>query len=162
MDKLTLRAPAKLNLLLDITGKRPDGYHEVRMVMQTVSWYDVLRFEKTDRPGISFRVTDPSGKPLTEERSGIPWDERNLVLRAVRLLSSDPARFVGLSITLEKSIPSQAGLGGGSSDAAAALLGINRLYELGFSREALAEKALHLGADVPFSPKIFKIKRLFI
>ena len=72
MDKLTLRAPAKLNLLLDITGKRPDGYHEVRMVMQTVSWYDVLRFEKTDRPGISFRVTDASGKPLTEERSGSP------------------------------------------------------------------------------------------
>ena len=150
MDKLTLRAPAKLNLLLDITGKRPDGYHEVRMVMQTVSWYDVLRFEKTGRPGISFRVTDPSGKPLTEERSGIPWDERNLVLRAVRLLSSDPACFEGLSITLEKSIPSQAGLGGGSSDAAAALLGINRLYELGFSREAIAEKALRLGADVPF------------
>ena len=79
-----------------------------------------------------------------------PGRHRNLVLQALRLLSADPARFEGLSITLEKNIPSQAGLGGGSSDAAAALLGINRLYELGFTREELAEKALRLGADVPF------------
>ena len=150
MDKLTLLAPAKLNLLLDITGKRPDGYHEVRMIMQTVSWFDRLTLEKTGRSGISFRVTGPEGQALSMEESGIPLDERNLVLKAVRLLSDDAASFEGLRITLEKNIPSQAGLGGGSSDAAAALLGIDRLYELGHSREELAEKALKLGADVPF------------
>ena len=65
MNKLTLLAPAKLNLLLDITGKRPDGYHEVRMIMQTVSWFDVLRFEKTSDSGIFFRVTGPGGQALS-------------------------------------------------------------------------------------------------
>ena len=150
MNTLKLRAPAKLNLLLDITGRRPDGYHEVRMIMQTISWYDVLTFERTSDSGIILSVAGPDGKVLSEKESGIPADDRNLVLRAVHLLSEDPLRFDGLSITLEKNIPSQAGLGGGSSDAAAALIGLNRLYELGFSKEELAEKALKLGADVPF------------
>ena len=67
MDKLTLQAPAKLNLLLDITGKRPDGYHEVRMIMQTVRWHDVLTLEKTGLPGIFFRVTDPEGRTMRTE-----------------------------------------------------------------------------------------------
>ena len=150
MDKMKLLAPAKLNLILDITGKRPDGYHEVRMIMQTVRWYDVLLLERTEGHGIIFRVADAEGRFLPEEESGIPLDERNLVLRAVRMLTDRPDRFDGLSITLTKNIPSQAGLGGGSSDAAAALYGLNRLYELGLSREELAEKALRLGADVPF------------
>ena len=150
MDKLTLQAPAKLNLLLDITGKRPDGYHEVRMIMQTVRWHDVLTLEKTGLPGIFFRVTDPEGRTLSEEESGIPSDGRNLVLKAAELLSEGTDIFSGLSITLEKHLPSQAGLGGGSSDAAAALFGLDRLYGLGHSREELSRKALRLGADVPF------------
>ena len=149
MEKLKLLAPAKLNLLLDITGRRPDGYHEVRMIMQTVSWYDVLSFERTSDSGIFFRVAGPGGQALSETEC-IPSDDRNLVLKALRLLSDDLQVFDGLSITLEKNIPSQAGLGGGSSDAAAALIGLNRLYDLGFSKEELAEKALMLGADVPF------------
>ena len=149
MDKLTLLAPAKLNLLLDITGKRPDGYHEVRMIMQTVSWYDVLTFERTGGSGISFRIRFP-GQESGEEESRIPLDDRNLVIRALKLLSEDESLFSGLRITLDKNLPSQAGLGGGSSDAAAALLGLNRLYGLGYSMEELAEKALKLGADVPF------------
>ncbi len=150
MDKLTLLAPAKLNLLLDILGKRPDGYHEVRMVMQSIGWYDVLTFERTNAPGVSFTVTDPEGRSLSEEESGIPLDGRNLVLKAVKLLSAEHGPFDGLSVTLEKHLPSQAGLGGGSSDAAAALTGINRLFGLGLGIEELSAFAVRLGADVPF------------
>ena len=150
MDKLTLLAPAKLNLLLDILGKRSDGYHEVSMVMQSIGWYDVLTFMRTNAAGVSFTVTDPEGRSLTEEESGIPLDGRNLVLRAVELLSLRHGPFDGLAVTLEKHLPSQAGLGGGSSDAAAALIGLNRLFDLGLSKEELSAFALRLGADVPF------------
>ena len=150
MEQFTLLAPAKLNLLLDILGKRPDGYHEVSMIMQTVTWYDRLHFERTNEPGVSFYVTDPEGRILTEEESGIPLDNRNLVMKAVNLLSEERGPLNGLSIKLEKHLPKEAGLGGGSSDAAAALIGVNRLYELGLSAEELAAKALRLGADVPF------------
>ena len=149
MNRLILRTPAKLNLLLDITGKRPDGYHEVRMIMQTIAIHDELLFEKTDGSGVAFRVEDRYSA-LHGEKSPIPADDRNLVLRAVRLLSDTPERFSGLSVTLTKHIPSQAGMGGGSSDAAAALIGLNQLYDLGFTEDQLAEKALMLGADVPF------------
>ena len=149
MNRLRLRTPAKLNLLLDITGKRPDGYHMVRMIMQTIAIHDELLFEKTDGSGVTFRVEDRYSA-LHGAESPIPADDRNLVLRAVRLLSDTPERFSGLSVTLTKHIPSQAGMGGGSSDAAAALIGLNRLYELGLTEEELAARALMLGADVPF------------
>ena len=139
MKQIIRTAPAKINLSLDITGKRSDGYHTLRSVFQTVGLYDRLTFTKTD-----------ADKPfsLTCSEPGIPCDARNLVWKAAAaLLGENPC---GVSVHLEKHIPSQAGLGGGSSDCAAALLGIRSLLELPVSDERLHEIAAGLGADVPF------------
>lgn len=138
-ETLTLQTPAKINLSLDITGKLPNGYHTMRSVFQTVGIYDTLTFTKTapDQP-LTLRCNDPA----------VPCDERNLVWKAaVKLLGEDPC---GLAIDLEKRIPSQAGMGGGSSDCAAALKGIRALFDLPVSDAELHKIAASLGADCAF------------
>lgn len=137
---MRLRAMAKINLGLDITGKREDGYHEVRMIMQTIRMYDMLEIRKKSSPGISLSVNLPY----------IPCDERNLVYRAARLLMEEFGVKEGVSIKLLKFIPVAAGMAGGSSDAAAAFVGVNRLFHLGLSQEELMKRAVQVGADVPY------------
>lgn len=137
---MRLRALAKINLGLDIVGKREDGYHEVRMIMQTIQMYDVLEIQKKRTPGIS----------LSTNLSYIPTDEGNLVCRAAKLLMDEFHVEEGLSIRLDKSIPVAAGMAGGSSDAAAAFVGVNRLFRLGLSEQQLMERAVKIGADVPY------------
>lgn len=139
MESLTLSAPAKINFSLDITGRRADGYHTLRSVFQTISLCDTLILEKTpqDRE-MTLLCDDPD----------VPCDERNLVWKAAAALLGDSPR--GLQITLRKRIPSRAGLGGGSSDCAAALRGIRALLGLSVSDTRLSEIAASLGADVPF------------
>ena len=137
---MRLRAMAKINLGLDILGKRPDGYHEVRMIMQTIQMYDVLEIRKKEEPGIALSVNVPF----------IPTDERNLVYKAAKLLMDEFHIEVGVSMKLDKFIPVAAGMAGGSSDAAAAFVGINRMFKLGLSEEELMKRAVAVGADVPY------------
>ena len=136
---MRLRALAKINLGLDILRKREDGYHEVRMVMQTIQMYDVLEMKRVRKPGISLSVN----------YSYIPNDERNLVYKAAKLLMDEFQVKGGVDIHLEKFIPVAAGMAGGSSDAAA-LVGINRLFKLGLSQKELMDRAVNIGADVPY------------
>ena len=137
---MRLRALAKINLGLDILRKREDGYHEVRMIMQTIQMYDVLKMKKVKKPGISLSVNYPS----------IPSDERNLVYKAAKLLMDEFQVKEGVDICLEKFIPVAAGMAGGSSDAAAAMVGINQLFKLGLSERELMDRAVNIGADVPY------------
>ena len=151
MTTITRHAPAKINLTLDVGARRPDGYHDIRSVMQTVALHDTLTVTPTpEQPGVRLTVTG-------EEAAGVPADETNLVHRAaVRYQKIAAARQTlpgnqsGLQITLHKRIPAQAGLGGGSSDAAAALLAVNDLFGLALSAGRLTEIGVSLGADVPF------------
>ena len=137
--QITIKAYAKINLSLDITGKRPDGYHTLCSVFQTVGVFDRLTLTKTgaDTP-----------LSLSCDTEGVPCDARNLVWKAAAALLGDTPK--GLTAHLEKHIPSQAGMGGGSADCAAALLGIRALLGLAVSDEALHGYAARLGADVPF------------
>ena len=137
---MRLRAFAKINLGLDILRKREDGYHEVRMIMQTMQMYDVLEMKKVKKPGISLSVNYPY----------IPSDERNLVYKAAKLLMDEFQVKEGVDIRLEKFIPVAAGMAGGSSDAAAAMVGINHLFKLGLSEKDLMDRAVNIGADVPY------------
>ena len=137
---MRLRALAKINLGLDILRKREDGYHEVRMIMQTIQMYDVLEMKRVRKPGISLSVN----------YSYIPNDERNLVYKAAKLLMDEFQVKGGVTIRLEKFIPVAAGMAGGSSDAAATLVGINRLFKLGLSERELMDRAVKIGADVPY------------
>ena len=137
---MRLRAMAKINLGLDIIGKREDGYHEVRMIMQTIRMYDVLEIRKKSSPGISLSTNLPY----------IPCDERNLVYKAAKILMDEFHVEEGLSMKLTKSVPVAAGMAGGSSEAAAAFVGANRLYHLGSSHEELMKRAVQVGADVPY------------
>ena len=130
-------APAKVNLVLEVVGKRDDGYHEIRSLAQTISLCDVLSFEPADR--ISFECTEPSLEAAD-----------NLVVQAAELLKKTSGCEKGAMIKLEKRIPWAAGLGGGSSDGAATLLALNRLWELKLTISELIELAARLGSDVPF------------
>lgn len=133
-----LRASAKVNLVLEVLGKRPDGYHELSTVMQAVDLFDRLTVEAAAT--ITLETSEPA----------LPTDDRNLVVRAARLLQEAAGTEAGARIVLDKRIPLAAGLGGGSSDAAATLLGLNRLWGLRWRRERLVELAVKLGMDVPF------------
>ncbi len=138
-NTLILQVPAKINLSLDITGRRADGYHTLRSVFQTVALYDTLIITKTD---------ENTPFSLTCDAEGIPCDERNLVTKAAIALLGE--RACGVKMHLQKRIPSQAGMGGGSADCAAALLGIRRVLGLALSDKQLHDIAASLGADVPF------------
>lgn len=131
-------APAKLNLFLHITGRRADGYHLLQSVFMLVDWCDTLHFE---------RRTD--GR-LTREDLGPALPEMDLTLRAAHALQSATGCTLGAHMGVLKRIPAQAGMGGGSSDAATALLALNRLWDLNLSRTALETIGLQLGADIPF------------
>lgn len=133
-----LAAPAKLNLFLHITGRRDDGYHLLQSVFMLIDWYDTLHLEVT-RDG-----------HLTREDLGEPLPADDLVLRAARALQPRAAPGLGAHIAVHKRIPAQAGMGGGSSDAATCLLALNRLWALGLSLPELERIGLALGADVPF------------
>lgn len=140
MDKIELKALGKLNLGLDILGTRPNGYHDVRMVMQTVYLYDKVFMEKTEGPGVA----------LTTTLSFLPDNENNLGYRAAKMLIDEFEIKKGVKIHLEKHIPVAAGMAGGSADAAAVLFGMNRLFGLRLTEEELKERGVRLGADVPY------------
>ena len=137
---MRLQAFAKINLGLDVLGKREDGYHEVRMIMQTIRMYDQLDMRKSVESGIH----------LTTNKKYIPVDENNLVWRAAKLMMDTCGIIEGVSIHLHKVIPVAAGMAGGSSDAAATLVGMNRLFHCGLSKEKLMELGVQIGADVPY------------
>lgn len=137
---MRLQAFAKINLGLDVLGKREDGYHEVRMIMQTIRMYDQLDMRKSVEPGIH----------LTTNKKYIPVDENNLVWRAAKLMMDTCGIIEGVSIHLHKVISVAAGMAGGSSDAAATLVGMNRLFHCGLSKEKLMELGVQIGADVPY------------
>ena len=137
---MKLRALAKINLGLDVVRKREDGYHEVRMVMQTINMYDLLEMTVSEEKGIR----------LGTNLYYLPCDENNLVYKAAKLLMDEFHVEQGLDIRLDKFIPVAAGMAGGSSDAAAAMVGVNRLFGLGLSMEALMERGVRIGADVPY------------
>ncbi len=140
MDKIQLKALAKINLGLDVLRKREDGYHEVKMIMQTISLYDELMLKKIKKPEIQLRTNLPY----------LPTNENNLAYQAAKLLMEEYQIPGGLLIQLEKKIPVAAGMAGGSSDAAAVLWGVNQMYHLGLSRKELMERGVRLGADVPY------------
>ena len=140
MDKMELKALGKINLGLDVLGRRENGYHDVRMVMQTLYLYDQITIEKTEKPGIE----------LSTNLFYLPVNENNLAYRAADLLMQEFGVEEGVKITLEKHIPVAAGMAGGSSNAAAVLYGINRMFSLGLSQEELMERGVKLGADVPY------------
>ncbi|MCD7981173.1 MAG: 4-(cytidine 5'-diphospho)-2-C-methyl-D-erythritol kinase [Clostridiales bacterium] len=140
MDEISLKALAKINLGLDVTGLREDGYHEVRMVMQSIHLYDRVEMKKTKSPHIHVETN----------LYYLPVDENNLVYQAAKLMKDEFKIKEGVRITLRKFIPVAAGMAGGSSDAAAVLVGMNRMFNLGLKQNKLMELGQRLGADVPF------------
>ena len=140
MDKIQLKALAKINLGLDVLRRREDGYHEVKMIMQTIGLHDDLEIRKTKTSGIQVKTN----------LYYLPTNENNLVYKAAKLLMDEFQIQDGVSIQLKKRIPVAAGMAGGSSDGAAVLWGINQMYGLGLSMQALMERGVRLGADVPY------------
>lgn len=140
MNRMKLKAYAKINLGLDVVRKREDGYHEVRMIMQTIGIYDRICLTKSREPGIRIRTN----------LFYLPTNEDNLVYRAARLLMDEFHIKGGLEIDLQKYIPVAAGMAGGSSDAASVLYGVNRMFQLGLSLKELMERGVKLGADIPY------------
>lgn len=140
MDEIKLKALAKINLGLDVVRRREDGYHEVRMVMQTIHLYDQLLIQKSEAPGIQ----------IHSNLSFLPVNENNLVYKAGKLLMDEFDIHTGVSVELNKHIPVAAGMAGGSTDAAAMLYGMNRLFGLKLKRKDLMERGVQIGADVPY------------
>lgn len=144
MDSLTLSANAKINLYLDVTGRRADGYHLLETVMHTVSLCDRVTLTKTDRSGIEISCSDPL----------IPCNEKNIAYKcAAAFFEKTGIADGGVGIDIIKNIPSQAGMGGGSADGAAVLTGLNRLFSAGLSEGELISLGAKIGADVPFCIK---------
>lgn len=140
IEQTSQKAYAKINIGLDVLRRRNDGYHEVRMIMQTVDIYDDLLFEKTEQPGIVLRT----------DHEELPVDGDNLVCKAASLLFQEKGITEGVKITLTKRIPIAAGMAGGSSDAAAAMRGLNELFRMGYSTQELQGLGVKLGADIPY------------
>ena len=146
---LVVRAPAKVNLFLEVLSKRPDGYHDLATLMVAVSLYDTLEFNEDRSPAFGLDLAlQPSG--AGEDRPPLPPGPDNLVWRAAELLRQHTGTLGGARVRLHKRIPLAAGLAGGSTDAAATLLGLNALWRLGLSRAELAALGSRLGSDVPF------------
>lgn len=144
MDSLVLNAKAKINLYLDVMGKRADGYHLLETVMHTVSLCDTVTLTKTDRSGIEISCSDPI----------IPCNEKNIAYKcAAAFFDKTGISSGGVSIDIIKRIPSQAGMGGGSADGAAVLTGLDRLFETGLSEGELISIGARIGADIPFCIK---------
>ncbi|MEG0688921.1 MAG: 4-(cytidine 5'-diphospho)-2-C-methyl-D-erythritol kinase, partial [Hungatella sp.] len=137
---LGLKAYGKINLGLDVLRKREDGYHEVRMIMQTVGLYDRIDLIYQEEPGITIETN----------LYYLPNNENNLVYKAAALLMDEFQVKQGLHIRLKKFIPVSAGMAGGSSDAAAVLFGVNKMFGLGLCMEELMKRGVKIGADVPY------------
>lgn len=140
LDEIRLKARAKINLTLDVTGRRTDGYHTIKMIMQTIALYDGVYMKKIKKPGIR----------LKSNLNWLPADERNLAYKAAQMIKEEFHIEHGIFIELNKRIPVAAGLAGGSTDCAAVLVGMNRLFGLHLSKENLMEYGLRMGADVPY------------
>lgn len=140
MDNISLKALAKINLGLDVVRRRDDGYHEVRMIMQTINLFDRLEIKKIKEPVIKIHTN----------LFFLPVNENNLVYKAAKLLIDEFGIQEGVSVGLTKKIPVAAGMAGGSTDAAAMLFGMNRLFGLGLSKKQLMERSVKIGADVPY------------
>ena len=140
MKSLTCKAPAKVNYLLDVIRRRPDGYHDLRMVMQRVNLCD----------DIVLTLSDTSELSVSCGKKGVPDGPGNIAWKAARIMLDLAGTSQGATISISKNIPVAAGLGGGSSDAATVLMGMNELLELGLTDQKLMEIGVKLGADVPF------------
>ncbi len=140
MEEIRLKAMAKINLGLDVVRKREDGYHDVRMIMQTVNLYDRVCIIKQSEPGIM----------ISTNLSFLPTNENNIVYKAAKLLIDEFGIKEGVKIELEKHIPVAAGMAGGSTDGAAVLFGMNKIFELGLTKRQLMQRGVKLGADVPY------------
>lgn len=140
MKEIAVKALAKINLGLDVVRKREDSYHEVRMVMQTIHLFDRLEIKKTASGDIT----------MTTNLAFLPTNENNLVYKAAKLLKDEFAIPDGVDVKLHKHIPVAAGMAGGSTDAAAVLYGMNRMFDLGLSKEELMKRGVKIGADVPY------------
>lgn len=140
IEQITCKAYAKINIGLDVLRRREDGYHEVRMIMQTVDICDELVLERTQQPGILLRT----------DREELPTDGSNLICKAAELLFRTKKITGGVRLTLTKRIPIAAGMAGGSSDAAAAMRGLNELFHMGYSMQELQALGVKLGADIPY------------
>ena len=140
MRQISLKAMAKINLGLDVVGKRPDGYHDLRMIMQTVRLFDRVKLSETRSSGVRMKTN----------LRYLPTDQGNHAVQAARMLMEEFRINSGVFIDLQKRIPVAAGLAGGSSDAAAVLVGMNLLFHLGLSQEELRERGVRIGADVPY------------
>ena len=139
-NNISLKALAKINLGLDVVRRREDGYHEVRMIMQTIYLYDRLDIKRTKESGIQIQTN----------LSFLPVNENNLIYKAAKLLMDEFSITDGVSVKLDKRIPVAAGMAGGSTDAAAMLFGMNRLFSLGLTKRQLMERGVQIGADVPY------------
>ena len=139
MNRIQMKALAKVNLGLDVIRRREDGYHEVKMIMQTVRLYDRIILEKTQK-GISMETN----------LSFLPVNEQNIAYRAAKMLMDEFHIQGGLHIKIDKHIPVAAGMAGGSTDGAAVLYGVNKIFELGLTKRQLMERGVKLGADVPY------------
>ena len=140
MKDISVKALAKINLGLDVVRRREDGYHEVRMIMQTIHLFDRLEISK-----------NTSGQITMETNLAfLPTNENNLVCKAAKLLTDEFGIKDGVHVWLHKHIPVAAGMAGGSTDAAAVLYGMNRIFDLGLSKEELMERGVKIGADVPY------------
>ena len=139
-NDISLKALAKINLGMDVVRRREDGYHEVRMIMQTIQLYDRLDIKRTQEPGIQIQTN----------LSFLPVNENNLIYKAAKLLMDEFSITDGVSVKLDKRIPVAAGMAGGSTDAAAMLIGVNRLFSLGLTKRQLMERGVQIGADVPY------------
>ena len=140
MQNLRVRAHAKINLYLDVVGKREDGYHNLETIFHSIGLHDDVIISKTETKDIIVRCEHP----------GVPCDSRNLAYQAAQLLSDTVGSIAGVAIDIHKRIPVAAGLAGGSANAAAVLHGMNELFGLGFTQETLMRFGAQLGADVPF------------
>ncbi len=140
MNSINLKALAKINIGLDVTGIRDDGYHEVRMIMQTVNLFDKVVISKTEDDSVT----------MSTNLKFLPINDDNLCIKAAKLLLNEFDIHTGVHIDLEKHIPVAAGMAGGSTDAAAVLFGINKLFNLKLNKKQLMERGVKIGADVPY------------
>ena len=140
MESIRLKARAKINLGLDVLGKREDGYHEVRMIMQTIGIYDRIIINKIPEDEIR----------IVSNLSFLPVNENNLIYKAAKLFKDKYNFAGGVEVNLNKFIPVAAGMAGGSTDAASTLFGINKLFDLGLSTKTMMELGVGIGADVPY------------
>lgn len=139
-ESMWINAPAKINIGLDVVGKREDGYHEVKMIMQSIRLFDRLTLTRKKDPGVR----------LVTNLKFLPTDDNNLIVKSAKMLMKEYDLEGGLTINLEKRIPVAAGLAGGSTDAASTMIAINQMYDLNLSNSQLMKRAVKIGADIPY------------